>query len=134
MSSPRYFFAVFGDPMPPSKDTVESGIYHPHPKYAPFAPRPGDFLLLYCTNGYAKYSKSSPGFGIVRRLDDLIIEYDYNAFKVPIPLGDIRNAFSMDEKAKLKNIRFNNHWLFELRKESFSAIRYLGERRVPKHF
>jgi hypothetical protein len=133
MSSPRYFLAVFGDPQPPSKDTVESGIYHPHPKFAPFEPRPGDFLLLYCTNSYAKYAKSSPGFGIVRRIDDLIIEYVYNAFQKPIPLRDIRNAFSLDEKAKLRNIRFNNHWLFELKKESFSAMRDLERRLASKH-
>ena len=134
MSSPRYFFAVFGNPKPPSKDTVESGIYHPHPKFAPFKPRPGDFLFLYCTNGYAKYAKSSPGFGIVRRLDDLIIEYDYKAFQKSIPIRAIRNAFKSDDKAKLGNIRFSSHWLFELNRESFLTAIELGVRHASKHF
>jgi hypothetical protein len=134
MSSPRYFFAVFGDPKPPSKDTVESGIYHPDPKYAPFPARLGDLLLLYCTNGYAKYPKSSPGFGVVRRLDDLIIEYDYNAFRKPIPIKDIRNAFILDDKAKRINIRFSSHWLFELNKQSFSTVKDRDGHFASKHF
>jgi len=29
MDSPRYFFAMFGEPNPLDKDTVESGLYHP---------------------------------------------------------------------------------------------------------
>ena len=70
----------------------------------------------------------------MRRLDDLIIEYEYSAFQKPIPIKDIRNAFSMDEKAKLGNIRFNNHWLFELSKESFSKVKVLGGRFASKHF
>jgi hypothetical protein len=134
MSSPRYFFAVFGNPKPPSKDTVESGIYHPHPRFAPFSPRPGDLLLLYCTNSYTKYPKSSPGFGVVRRLDDLIIEYDYNAFQKTIPIEVIRNAFRSDDEAKLGNIRFSSHWLFELNKESFSAVKEQDGRLASMHF
>lgn len=43
---PKYFISVLGDPKPPHKDTVESGVYHPDPKYAPFLPEPGDILLL----------------------------------------------------------------------------------------
>lgn len=31
MTSPKYFFAMFGDPRPPEKDSIESGIYHPDP-------------------------------------------------------------------------------------------------------
>ncbi|OPY11149.1 MAG: hypothetical protein A4E69_02981 [Syntrophus sp. PtaB.Bin138] len=126
MSSPRYFFAVFGNPSPPSKDTVESGIYHPHPKFAPFEPRPGDFLLLYCTNGYVRYAKSSPGYGVVVRHDDLTIEYDYHPFPKPFPIKDIRNAFRADDKAKLRNIRFSSHWLFELNKNSFLKAKEFG--------
>jgi len=134
MSSPRYFFAIFGDPKPPSKDTVESGIYHPDPKYAPFKPIPGDILLLYSTNSYAEYPKSSPGFGVVRRLDDLIIEYDYNAFPKPIPIRDIRNAFRTDDEAKLGNIRYASHWLFELNKESCCAVKDEVRRLASKLF
>ncbi len=47
MRNLKYFFAMFGDPTPPLKDTVESGVYHPDSKYAPFPPNVGDVLLLY---------------------------------------------------------------------------------------
>lgn len=35
MGKPRYFIAVFGEPQP-DKGMVESGVYAPDPKYAPF--------------------------------------------------------------------------------------------------
>ena len=69
MQSAQYFFAMFGDPNPPEKDEVESGAYHPNQNTAPYSTQPGDFLLLYCTGGYAGLAMQAPGIGIVLAVD-----------------------------------------------------------------
>ncbi len=48
MNAPKHHIAAFGDPKPPEKDAIESGIYHPDMRFAPFRTEPGDLLLLYC--------------------------------------------------------------------------------------
>ena len=85
MFSPTYFFALFGDPNPPEKDTIESGLYHPHPDTAPFPTKPGDVLLLYCAASYQKYPLQIPGIGVILKLDEKVINYRYLPFAEPIP-------------------------------------------------
>jgi hypothetical protein len=120
MSSPKYFFAMFGDPKPPEKDTVESGIYHPDPKHAPFPTRPGDVLLLYCTARYSEYPMQAPGVGIVLHIDDEIVRYRYLPFSRPILKERIEQGFQPDDAHKFKNRRFAGFWLFEILRASFT--------------
>lgn len=75
MSSPHYFFAMFGEPISPDKDIVESGVYHPDLKSAPFPTQPGDILLLYCIENYTAHPMQVPGLGIVLHTDNTIICY-----------------------------------------------------------
>lgn len=65
MNRPKYHIAVFGNPVPPEKDLVESGFYHPDVKYTPCNTQPGDILLLYCTGSYSEHAMTVPGVGIV---------------------------------------------------------------------
>lgn len=119
MSSPGYFFAMFGDPRPPEKDRVESGIYHPNPQTAPFPTQPGDFLLLYCTGNYAEHALSFPGVGVVLGQDHEIIKYRYIPLVQPIPKQKIDSSFVPDDLTKFHNIRFNTFWLFQISRRSF---------------
>jgi hypothetical protein len=99
----RYFVAVFGDPgNPPDKDLVESGRYIPDPKYAPFSPRLGDLMLLYCTEQYPGYPKQAPGAGAFTRVDDEAIEYRWIPFFTPISKRAIDNTFEPDDARKLR--------------------------------
>jgi hypothetical protein len=70
LTHPRYFVAVFGDPQPPHKDVVESGVYYPNAKYAPFPVEPGDVMLPYCTGSYAQHQIEVPGLGVVLSTDN----------------------------------------------------------------
>jgi hypothetical protein len=121
MNEPKYFVAVFGDPgNPPEKDLVESGRYIPDPKYAPFQPRPGDLLLLYCTEQYQQCPKQAPGAGVVTQVDGEAVAYRWIPFITPISKRAIDNTFEPEDVRKLRNIRFSSHWLFEVSKQSFS--------------
>lgn len=120
MSKPRYFISVFGKPDPPDKDLIESGIYHPEPKYAPFSPDPGDILLVYCTAGYISHSMVSPGIGIVLGKDSRKIHYRWVPFADAVPRSVIDQRFDPDDLKKLGNIRFSSQWLFEISRDSFS--------------
>ena len=128
MSSPKYFFAMFGNPKPPEKDTVESGIYHPDPKHAPFPTKPGDVLLLYCTSSYSKHPMQAPGIGIVLHTDDEIVYYRYLPLSRPIPKERIEHEFQPDDADKFKNRRFSGFWLFEISRESFA--RAVGDQAI----
>jgi len=121
MRSPRYLFATFGDPAPPEKDRVESGIYHPDPKTAPFPAEPGDILLLYCTGGYAEHSMEVPGLGVVLHRTDEIISYRYLPLSKPISKDKIEACFLPDDITKFNNRRFRAFWLFEISRDSFAA-------------
>lgn len=121
MNQPKYFVAVFGDPQP-DKDAVDSGVYTPDAKYAPFRAQPGDVMLLYCTAGYWKYAQQSPGRGVVLRVDDEHIEYRWLPFSQPIPKALMDGNFDPEDASKLKNIRFSSHWLFEISQGSFSKV------------
>ncbi|MBI3662390.1 MAG: hypothetical protein HY234_04995 [Acidobacteria bacterium] len=128
MNPPKYFVAVFGDPNPPNKDTVESGVYHPDPDCVPFPTRPGDVILLYCTGGYRDYAMASPGIGIVLKSGDQTIQYRYLALSKPIAIHDIKRKFHATDAEKFDNIRFSTFWLFEISRESFVGA--LGDRTV----
>jgi hypothetical protein len=122
MNQPRYFFSVFGDPSPPDKDTIESGVYHPDPNYAPFPPNPGDILLCYGTLLYRDYSMAVPGIGVVLGKDKLTVQYRYLPFDMQILKSELNNRFEPKDVKKLNNIRFSSHWLFEISKTSFLNV------------
>ena len=120
MIAPKYFFAVLGNPEPPGKDTVESGIYHPDRRYAPFPTRPGDVLLLYCTARYSEHPMQAPGLGIVLKTDNESVEYRYLPLSQPLSKERIEHGFQPSENKKFESIRFASHWLFEISRESFA--------------
>ena len=119
MNAPKYYLAVFGDPKPPDKDTIESGVYHPDPKFAPFSTEPGDFLLLYCTAGYAEHAMSVPGIGVVLETANSEIRYRYLPLTKIISKYELENKLDSADKEKFSNIRFSSHWLFEISRQSF---------------
>ncbi len=130
MSDRRYYFAVFGDPHPPNKDLVESGIYHPDPSRAPFDARPGDVLVLYCTGAYLGHEKQVPGVGIVLGVDDALISYRYVPFSGPVRKPQIDKGLTPEDRQKFGRIRFSTFWLFEISRESFEQV--LGSERTRR--
>ena len=89
----------------------------------PRASRRGTSCCLYCTGGYARYPKSVPGIGVVEDVDheQQSFNFDYERLSEPVPLDDLRLVFEAVDARKLDNIRFNNHWLFEIGAASFFA-------------
>lgn len=128
MIPPKYFLAVFGDPKPPEKDTIESGVYHPDPKFAPFPPEPGDVLLLYCTGGYDKNPMQVPGIGIVLDTEDEAIRYRYLPLSYSISKTTVENEMESADAKKFANRRFSSHWLFEISQDSF--VKVIGDRTI----
>ena len=128
MTPPKYFFAMLGDPEPPGKDTIESGIYHPDPNHAPFPTKPGDVLLLYCTAGYTEYPMQAPGLGIVLDSKDRSVEYRYLPLAQPVSKQRIEQQFQPSDTDKFRNRRFAGFWLFEISKESFT--RAVGDQAI----
>jgi hypothetical protein len=122
MKTPKYHIAVFGDPNPPDKDEVESGIYHPDMKFSPFRIDPGDFLLLYCTGNYAEHSKRVPGIGVVLEAAGAEIRYRYLPLREAASKDILNAKLQPVDKEKLSNIRFSSHWLFEISRQSFWGI------------
>ena len=120
MKEPRFYFAVFGDPTKPGHVTVEEGHFGVDAGW-PKGIAPGDLVLLYCTGGYARYPKSVPGVGVVEDVDHehQSFTFDYERLSEPVPLDDLRLVFEPVDARKLDNIRFNNHWLFEIAAASF---------------
>ena len=120
MRAPRYYFAVFGNPWLPGHVTVEEGHFGVNAGW-PEGIAPGDLVLLYCTGSYARYAKSVPGVGVVTEVDpeQQSFLYDYEPLSRAVALADLRFLFEPRDAAKLANIRFNNHWLFEIAPESF---------------
>ena len=120
MDAERYYLAVFGDPTRPGHVTVESGRFGVSAGW-PGGIAPGNCVLLYCTGSYARYPKSVPGVGLVLEVEHSRRQffYDYHPLTGPLPLEDLRFVFEPVDAAKLRNIRFNNHWLFEIAAESF---------------
>ena len=128
MPSPKYFFALFGEPDPPEKDFIESGVYHLHPNAAPSPAEPGDILLLYCSGRYPECEMTVPGIGIVLNSESKVVRYRYLPFTRPVPRNTLDEAFDAEDLANLHNIRFFQFWLFEISRESF--VRSVGEQRI----
>ena len=128
MNAPKYYLSVFGDPKPPDKDTIESGIYHPNSKFAPFPPEPGDFLLLYCTAGYSEHPMEVPGIGVVLETTNTEIHYRYLPLTRAISRHELDRKLDPMDKKKLSNIRFSSHWLFGISRQSF--LKAVGDRGV----
>jgi len=128
MNAPKYYLSVFGDPKPPDKDTIESGIYHPNSKFAPFPPEPGDFLLLYCTAGYSEHPMKVPGIGVVLETTNTEIHYRYLPLTKTISRDELDRKLDPIDKKKLSNIRFSSHWLFKISRQSF--LKAVGDRGV----
>ena len=128
MVSPRYFIAIFGDPVPPLKDRVQSGIYHPAPKFSPFQTAPGDVLLLYCTGGYDEYSMQAPGIGIVLETSKDAVQYRYLPLSRSISKEAIERGLEKSDADKFANRRFSSFWLFQISRDSF--IKVIGDRTV----
>ena len=120
MKEPRFYLAVFGNPMLPGHVTVEEGRFGVSAGW-PESIAPGDLVLLYCTGGYARYPKSVPGVGVVEEVDhgSWSFTFDYEALSQPVPLEELRFVFEPVDAAKLRNIRFTNHWQFEIAAASF---------------
>jgi len=122
MNDPKYHIAIFGDPKPPEKDAIESGVYHPDMKFAPFRIDPGDFLLLYCTGSYTEHAMRVPGIGVVLEIVGSKIRYRY------LPLREAASKYELDDKLepmdkeRFSNIRFSSHWLFQISRQSFLNI------------
>lgn len=119
MNKPRYFIAVFGDPQP-NKDPVDSGVYTPDPKYAPFPAKAGDVMLLYCTASYTAYPMQVPGIGVVLAVDRDHIEHRWIPFAQPIKKSIFGANLDPGDAAKMRDIRFSSRWLFEISQQSFS--------------
>jgi len=128
MNAPKYYLSVFGDPKPPDKDTIESGIYHPNSRFAPFPTEPGDFLFLYCTAGYSEHSMKVPGIGVVLETTNEEIHYRYLPLTKTISRDELDRKLDPTDKKKLSNIRFSSHWLFEISRQSF--LKAVGDRGV----
>jgi len=120
MHEPKYHIAVFGEPNPPEKDTIESGIYHL--KSIPFGTDPGDLLLLYCTDNYPGHRMSVPGIGVVLKTEDSKVVYRYLPFNVAVSKYELDEKLEPTDKKKLSNIRFSTHWLFKISRQSFTNI------------
>ena len=120
MGSRQYYVAVFGDPGDPQKkDLVESGRYEPDARYAP-RPKPGDLILLYCTEQHRKFPKQVPGIGQVTTVDDeAVVSYRWIPLDEPIPKTVIDQTFEANDTRSFQNIRFSTKWLFEISERSF---------------
>ena len=119
MKEPTYYVAIFGNPDPPEKDTVESGKYHLGIRGTDIPGERGDIILLYCTGSYAKHFMRVPGIGILLTKDKKSIYYRYLPLSTPIPKDHIDGSFTEEDKNKFSNIRFDNFWMFKISKESF---------------
>lgn len=125
LREPRYFIAIFGDPVgPPLKDKIEDGRYIPHPDYWPDGIMEGDVMLLYCTGSYGEYYQEAPGIGIVLHADRPAnaIYYRYLPFDQTISMDDIRNRLLPADRDKFEYRRFSTYWIFEIERESFRQV------------
>ncbi len=121
MTTPKYYYAVFGEPNPPEKDEVESGIYHPDPHQAPFLVKPGDLLLLYCAGKYEAHPMEVPGIGVALRIDDVVVEYRYLPFAKPIPRDQLIKCLEKPDLANFCLIYLKPFWMHEISRNSFVA-------------
>ncbi len=118
--SPRCYFAVYADPTTPGHVTIEGGRFGN--RNMPKNMNVGDMVLLYCTSSYRIYAKTVPGIGLVTAVDHGLKDfwYDYIAFEEPVPLEFVRFAITEGDRLRVANIR--REWLFQISRESFSAV------------
>jgi hypothetical protein len=119
MNEPKHFVLVFGDP-DQNGDTIESERYEAGDRYPAFTVKPGDLLLLYCTEGYAKYPLQFPGIGVAIHTSDRLIQYRWIPFAMPIPRALIDLTFDPDDQRKMGQLRFNQFRAFTISSGSFS--------------
>jgi hypothetical protein len=75
-------------------------------------------MLLYCTANYPGHSLEIPGLGVVLNVDRTV-EYRWVPFAESIPKAHLDSSFDPEDAAKLKNVRFDAFWLFEISRQSF---------------
>jgi hypothetical protein len=76
-------------------------------------------MLLYCIATDEEYFISAPGIGIILTKTKEFIFYRYLPFSLPIIKGHIEKTFTDEDANKLKNLRSNTYWLFDISSESF---------------
>lgn len=119
MKEPRHFLAVFGKPEQPDKDTVDSGRFYLGQRGADTPGDRGDLMLLYCSATDEEYSMSAPGIGIILTKTKEFIFYRYLPFSLQITKDHIEKTFTGDDSSKLKSVKSNTYWLFDISDESF---------------
>lgn len=122
---PRYFIAIFGDPVgPPGKDRIEDGRYIPHTEHWPSGIAEGDVMLLYCTGSYSGHEQEAPSIGIVLRADSSAnaIYYRHLPLIQPIDMDNVRNRLLPEDRQKFENRRFSTFWIFEIERASFKRL------------
>lgn len=119
MKQSAYYFAVFGKPEPPDKDTPDSGRFFLGLRGADTPGERGDILLLYGAAGKEGNMMSAAGAGIVLTKTKDSIFYRYLPFSSPISKDRIDNAFTEEDRNKLTRIKFNIYWLIDISRESF---------------
>jgi len=119
MNPPKFFLAVFGDPRPPGKNTVESGEYRPIARYRLSEIRTGDLMLLYCTLMYPGHSMKIPGVGVVLDKDNELVRYRWLPFREAIAESRTHKTFTADDRKKFRNKRLASQQLCEISSDSF---------------
>jgi len=119
LKEPTYYVAIFGNPDPPEKDTVESGRYHLGIRGTDISGERGDILLLYCTGSYAAHFMSVPGIGVILTKHKESINYRYLPLSKPIPKDHLIRSFTYEDRKKFPNTRFDNFGMFKISRESF---------------
>jgi hypothetical protein len=119
MKKPTYYVAVFGKPVPPEKDTVESGRYPLGIRGTDTPGERGDMILLYRTDSNEGAAVSVPGIGVVLTKNKESIYYRFLPFVSPLTTDQIGITFTDQDREKLTGIGNNTYWLFEISNESF---------------
>jgi len=120
MNAPKYYFAVFGKPEPPEKDTPDSGRFFLGKRGADTPGERGDILLLCCPSSYAENFKIIPGIGIVLTKTKESIFYRYIPFASPASKETIDRAFTESDRNKIADTGLNAYWIFDISRESFA--------------
>jgi hypothetical protein len=116
----KYYFALYGD-ISSGKPSVESGRYVDKGYISSQNIEPGDIMLLYCTLKYGKYSKESPGIGIVINVTEDCVFYQYLPFDDTISLYKIKDHL-VKFGNRLQVLQSRGNWLFEIDRESFRNV------------
>jgi len=119
MKEPKHFLAVFGNPEQPDKDPVDSGRFYLGQRGTDTPGDRGDLMLLYCAASDEKYFMSAPGIGIILTKTKEFIFYRYLPISSPIAKDHIEKTFADDDLNKLKSVKSNTYWLFDISDESF---------------